>query len=186
MQSQSEINVINKQLLDTFGKPVALDKPHFRIVWSTDQLEKCYRENAVFTESGIFLRNEKGVSEGPKYPMFENKWVLERLYQTAGNPYLEEVVPYSYEPVWVFGSANSNPDPNWKAVLFMLNGMLFSKKKFLTAADVKLLEIEQIAQEKAKFKEMLKDDSPYIAGMLKSGSAVLNAGTTPNEDEHVK
>lgn len=176
---------INRKLQETYGKALELDKPHFRIVFSTSQLETCYRETEVFSDGGIFLRQEKGISEGPKYPLWPDLWILERLYTTVGNPYLENVTKFSYEPIWVFGAGNSEKQPIWRAVEMMVHGLLHKKKKFLTRDDYATLEMERMAKEKEKCLDIIKNDSPWIPSQLANGGAVVvpsnYESTTPKQ-----
>ena len=58
---------INHRLIEKYGRDIATNEPRFRVVWTSTQLEKRYGEFEVFSEGGIFLREEKGVREEPKY-----------------------------------------------------------------------------------------------------------------------
>lgn len=169
-----DVIIINERLIEYFGKDVAIDKPNFRIVWTNSELEKRYDEFAIFTESGIYLRTEKGVHEVHKYEQeFQrNKWVLERLVSTAGNPYLERVTPYSYEPIWIFGCAGSDPQPIWRAVKLLVEETIRTKT-FLTAKDVARLEAESLCREKALCKDILQDAGSAFHGTLAGGSTII-------------
>jgi hypothetical protein len=167
------VDWINRQLIEAYGTDIGLGKPNFRLAWSTSQLEKRYGEFEVFSEAGIYLRTEKCVSEVPKYPEWPDKWVLERLLSTAGNPYLEMVTKFSYEPVWIFGAANSESQPIWRAVDLLIKELLYKKRKYLTRADYEEAEAKRMALEKERCKEIIQDESPWLPGLLKSGSAIV-------------
>lgn len=174
MEYPEDIKQINRKLTEEYGKDIALNLPKFRIAWS-EYTEKRYGKFARFTEEGIFLREEEGVYEEPKYLGYcENKWILEELKSTKGNPYLELVVPYSYEPIWTFGAANSNPYPVWRAVQLLLLARLHRdpNKQVKTPSDVIAAEAQRMAREKAVCKDIIKNESPYLAGQLIDGEAV--------------
>ena len=171
---------INRKLLDKYGRDTVLNQPRFRVVWSTSQIEKRYGEFEIFSEGGIFLRTERGVSEVRKYEEYPDMWVLEQLQPTAGNPYLEHIVKFSYEPLWVFGAANSNRDPIWKAVDLLVRNRLHGdpNKINMSPADLERQEEEKLRKEKEHIKEVLQDDVTDLAFSLKHGLAVTVPGVT--------
>jgi len=169
------IEDINEKLIEKYGKNIDSDLPRFRVVWSTDQIEKRYGEFEVFSEAGIFLRSEKGIEEVKKYgELCHDKWVLEQLFPTVGNPYLEKVTKYSYEPVWVFGAANSNPTPIWRAVDYLVRIVLHGDPNAVvkSPADLAREEAEAIEREKIRALDILNNDVPDLAFSLKHGTAV--------------
>lgn len=166
---------INRRLIDKYGRDVVTNEPKFRVVWSTTQLEKRYGEFEIFTEGGIYLRTEKGVSEEPKYlPEFPDMWVLEQIMDTAGNPYLEMVVKFSYEPLWIFGAANSDKTPIWRAVDLLVRNRLHGDPNLVHLSPADLLRIEELKlqKEKEKIKDFLNDETTDISFALKHGTAV--------------
>jgi hypothetical protein len=174
MVETEDIKQINRNLEEQYGRDVALNLPNFRVVWS-NYTEKRYGEFARFSDEGVYLRTEAGVFEEPKYlGVCSDKWVLEELKSTKGNPYLEMVVPYSYEPVWVFGSGKSNPQPIWRAVQILMLARLHGdpNNKIKTASDVADEDAKKLAREKADCKVILQDTSPYLPGQLHDGGAV--------------
>jgi hypothetical protein len=183
MELREDIRLINERLEDIYGKNVELNLPKFRIVWS-EYTEKRFGQFVRFSEEGIFLHTEEGVFEEPKYVGFcSEKWVLEELKDTIGNPYLQDIVKYSYEPVWVFGSANSNPNPIWRAVNLLVQIRLKgdpNKPIIRNKDDVDKLEAKQYAAEKARAKDILKNERPNFAGNAASvvdGDAVVIGNT---------
>lgn len=169
---------LNRQLINEYGRDISNNLPKFRIVWTSTQKEKRYEEFAVFDESGNhYLRTETGVHEVDKYgPTQQDMWVLERLLPTAGNPYLEMVTKYSYEPVWIFGIGKSDRNPVWRAVKLLCNNALNGgdpNRVNKSPRDLEREEEQRMAKEKELFKTILQDDSPYLAGCIRDGQAVV-------------
>lgn len=105
MELVESIESINKQLLDTYGSELfAGDQPKFRVVFSTDQLEKRWMTHT--NEGFQFLHPE--VREVPKYRHYiTDKYILERIVPIdLENSDLTEKV--GYEPAWVFQDSKGN------------------------------------------------------------------------------
>ncbi len=172
------VQEINKLLIDNYGMDVCLGLPKFRIVWTSSQFEKRYEKYSIYSEGGIFLREEEGVFEVPKYSgNFKDMWVLERLMSTEGNPYLEMVAKYSFEPVWIFGSARSSRQPVWRAVQLLVRNVLLGSGLKKSPKDLENEEEARWNAEKVRMKEMLSEDTSGLAVPLKVGSAVFLDGT---------
>lgn len=182
------VDWINKKLIEYYGLDINLSIPKYRIVWTTSQIEKRFDIYNVYSEGGIFLRQERGVFEVPKYTGFPDLWSLEDIQSTSGNPYLERIVRWSYEPIWIFGAGNSDRQPNWRAVYRLIeNKRAGHDPNWIpkSPADIERDEENRMAKEKALFKTMLQNDSPIIATKLASGSAVLNALDSKEMDKGV-
>jgi len=96
--------------------------PHWRLVWSDDQLE--YRKG-VFNEfyGDVFLRTIKGTREVRKYNYIKERWILERYFppEMSYNPEIPTSVFGNYEPVYVFEDKNGNfLQPTLKVVEFIV------------------------------------------------------------------
>jgi hypothetical protein len=176
VQPTEDVTVLNRRLVDYFGKDQA-NYPKFRLVWSTDQRERRFvQDKSVFTDYGLFLRYETGWVVTEKYPLFQDKWILEELMELHGrNPEL----PYhfSYEPIWVFGNGMSNPVPNWKAIHLLVKTKLYVKKVVQSPSDIDDEETIKLQKEIARNKDILQNESPYLAGALHDGAAVVSVGT---------
>lgn len=166
------VKVINDKLIEYYGNDPIYSKPYYRIVWSTSQREKRKGTFKVETESGIYLRTETCVKDVEKYPFFEDMWVLEILMFNVSNPELVE--KFSYEPLWIFGSGNSERQPIWRAVKLLITAKLYlqTAQNRLTLTDFQDIEDKRMIAETALFKQMLQNESPYIAGALHDGAAV--------------
>lgn len=164
------IDWINRNLEEIYGKDVSLNLPRYRIVWSSSQREKRLGTFEDWTEGGIYIRTVTEVREVPKYPLYEEYWVLEHLMFNNANPELTE--KYSYEPLWVFGAnGKGERQPLWKAVEILVHTHQYVKRK-KTQVDVDIEEEIRFQKEKAYFKTIIQNESPYIAGCLADGAAV--------------
>lgn len=183
------VQEINKLLLDNYGYDMqaGIDVPKYRVVWTTDQIEKRYGEYLRFDDNGIFIRKEVGVSEEPKYgDEYKDMWVLEGTKPTAGNPYLERVVKWSYEPIWIFGAARSDRTPIWRAVRLLVENSIHGDPNARTKspADLQREEDEKIAKERAMIKDYLKNESPAIPNFVRAGSGIFVPSTYEKEKVH--
>jgi hypothetical protein len=76
---QAEARAINLLLEIRYGKDVVQARPNYRISWSTTQTERRFGTYDVYYMGHIFLRQETGELEVPKYPHFPDCWVLEKF-----------------------------------------------------------------------------------------------------------
>lgn len=150
-------------------------EPRFRIVWSTGIVEKRYGEFEIISDAGIYLRSEKGVEEVPKYVgEYLDKWILEEYLSTEGNPYLNKVTNYSYEPIWTFGAARSHPEPVWWAVVMLIQSRLDGRSRpVMREKDYKDLEDESRRKEVERNKTILRNETPDIPFALKHGMGIV-------------
>src|SRR5947199_4424400 len=176
--TNEEVAILNEKLRQEYGE-FSPGLQRFRLVWSTEQFEHRYSEYNIFSEHGdIFLRTERGVFYVPKYPQWNDMWILEKAQDTRGNPYLQDVCKVSYEPVWCFGAGNSEREPNWRATQLLVRNSLFGDPNSVNKSP-KDLEDEENARwnaEKVKMKEMLAEDTSGLVLPLKIGSAVSVSG----------
>jgi len=170
-----DINVINRRLIEFYGKDVSTSLPRFRIVWSSSQYEKRINSMGfdIYSESGIFLRTEFGTHEVEKYQNNPDMWVLEQLVLAVGQEMLTE--NYSYEPRWFFGASGSSPNPVWRAVKLLVDTIIFcrEKREIINSSSADELERQRLAKEKELFKDMIQDESPYLPGAIKAGYAIV-------------
>lgn len=108
------IPVINKRLLDIYGKFETGDA-NWRVVWSKDQFEKRKGTFDKISENGVYMGQETGIVEAPKYNYLQPQWILERLTPVPPNFVLD--IKISYECMWAFGFDHfGNPlPPKWEA-----------------------------------------------------------------------
>ncbi len=159
--------IINEELLKKYGKDIA-GRPMYRIV----QNERSYtekRKGNISTYAGsIFIREEFGVHEIPKYNYVpEGFWILEQLFNTT-NP--ELTTNYSYEPVWVFRDPKTDKyqAPNLRACIFLIE----ASRKGPTPMES---EEEKGNKEQQMFYEMLGGD-PGPAEKIASQEGVSFSG----------
>ncbi len=106
MELTESIETLNKRLVGIFGK-FENGEPNYRIVWSTDQIEK------IITEAGEAV-------EKPKYYASRNRHILERLTPVPISSNL--TTKLSYEPVWTFQDKFGNAlPPKWEAIFMIIS-----------------------------------------------------------------
>lgn len=167
------IEDINTRLKDRFGTEISLGNPNYRIINTRGLTEHRYSTFRDHDESGNFIREVSEVREVEKYPFYEDSWVLEKLVPNLGNS--ELIAKVSYEPLWVFGQAGSDRHPIWRAVEMLVNASKFVDRIKKSPSDIKDEEIAQFERERIICKQMLQNDSPYLATALKDGYAVTVA-----------
>jgi len=159
-----QIGILNKKLKDMYGLDISVSKPRFRIVWSSCEYEVRVNFDGfdIYNDEGIFLRTEFGSKEVEKYPLHQDMWVLEELVDSIGQPGLIQN-KWSYEPKWFFGQGGSNPIPIWRAVDLLCKAVIFAKDKPLDSYQT-MIDNEEVkmAKEKILFKEILKDNGPFM------------------------
>lgn len=163
-----DILIINQRLADFFGKDVVTGQAIHRIIHARNVTEKRHHKHAdVFTEGGIFLREEFNVTkEVLKYPFLQDCYVLEMLipYEKLDGEEKEEIGlddnKYSYECFYAFKDKHGKPLPvNWKAVEVIMHFKLYGKveKSSEKMDDSKIAE--QDAKHIAYFEDVMKQDS---------------------------
>lgn len=163
---------INEKLLNHFGKDL-YNNPNYRIVWSSNQLEKRFGNYEDYSESGdIFLREVKEVREVKKYPLFEDFWILEFITPNIANDELKSKL--SYEPLWVFRDRFGNRlEPQWWAIELIIQSHRATERVKRNQNDLDSAEEAKIALEKLLFKTMLQNDSPIIPTMVSAGAGIF-------------
>ena len=94
-----DAKLINEWLRETYGFHVMVSKPKYRVVWSNDQYENRYGTFDVFV-GDLFLREEAGVREIPKYSQFPDCWIVEKLMPNEYPDVFEG--DYIYDPFYTF------------------------------------------------------------------------------------
>lgn len=153
---KAEGSRINKMLAANFGQ-IDGRLPVFRLTWSTNEMEYVAGSGRV-----------------KKYPMFADRWVLERLCEAP-----ESVLPefrHTYEPLWVFQSDDGRyMEPNEKAIVFLVHTLLYREAKRVTQKD---LDEKQSAEEKREVEEfiqMMEEEYPVLSSRKELGEvAFLN------------
>lgn len=158
---------INEELLRKYGKDIA-GRPMYRIVQNTRSFTEKRKGNVSTFAGLIFIREEFGVHEVPKYNYVpEDFWILEQLFYTT-NPELTE--NFTYEPVWVFRDPKDDgyQAPNIKACIFLVEMSRKGKTEVET-------EEEKGNREQQMFYEMLGGD-PGPAEKIASQEGVSFSG----------
>ncbi len=121
-----DIKIINKNLL-RYGV-MADGRPRFRVVWSTDQVEKVFGD--FDKQSGdLYLGTDRSVvREVKKYALagvlLADRWILEELDFTPSSVLVDSEKGH-YEPRWVFRTREGwYQAPIWKAVEYLVKRRL--------------------------------------------------------------
>ena len=155
-----ELKAINKRLAERYGKSVFEDKPNFRVVWGGSQYEMRTGTYEKTTEAGLWLGRETCTRNEPKYPMWDEMWILERWCVNENNPEIN--CKFSYEPLWVFRDARNNPLPyDWEIIEALVNKYLFVTSPKLTDRDYASREEEQKKAEEEAYLDELKHEDAF-------------------------
>lgn len=124
MELVEDIEVLNKRLIDYYGKTLE-GNAIFRIVWSEDQFENRLTN---YTKDGFELLTPE-VKLLPKYRQWiQERYVLEQLVAVPEFQQEELGIKISYEPLYVYADKNLNYlPPKWEATQFIIDMMLAAK-----------------------------------------------------------
>lgn len=166
--------LINRELLSKYGK-TSSGKPMYRLVQNSRGYTEKRKGNFKIYAGEIFIREEYGVHEVPKYNYVEEGiWILERYFNTT-NP--ELCANHTYEPIWIFRTPDGGyQKPNLRAVILIVESSLRGPSNVLTPPT----EEEQISKESEMFYEML-GGKPTLDGSIASGEAVSYSGLNAKE-----
>lgn len=110
---------VNKRLKENFGL-FQDGLPKYRVVWSTDEVEKRVGEHELWYGE-IFVKKFQGIKEYKKYDYCPEKWILEIRAYTFN---AELVEPVSYEPLFVMQDKFGNYLPlNYDACVAAINSV---------------------------------------------------------------
>lgn len=175
-----QIDDLNIKLRDHYGLDIGSGNQKFRIVWTSHQRETRHGKFVDLSSEGYFLREVIETRNTEKYPFNPEAWVLERLQGNDNNP--ELVARISYEPIWIYGAVNSDPNPDWEHTVVLVHTALYvENRKALTDSDLREIEDKKFLKEKAHFKTMIQNDSEYLVGALVAGAAVSLPKRTDKE-----
>lgn len=117
--SEQDLQYLNDRLLNTYGRWE--DHPKFRLVWSTDQIEKRWTK---YTADGFELLFPE-VRELPKYLYSKDRYVLEMAMPVPEFVNTELTDKFSYEPIWTFEDKKREfLPPRWDAMFFIVEQVL--------------------------------------------------------------
>jgi hypothetical protein len=118
-----EVDTLNRNLINHYGRDNSTNLPNWRVVWSEDQFEQRYGEYEDRTPEGLLIRRFSGVREAPKYRQWvEEKWCLEALIPIPSiNTQELPETKLSYELIYPFPHHNRIPlIPIWSAVRLVI------------------------------------------------------------------
>lgn len=166
--------LINKELLKKYGTDLT-GKPHYRVVQNGRSFVEKRKGNFKTFYGHIFIREEFGVREVPKYNYVpDGFWILEKLFVNRNEELVDKL---GYEPIWVFYGKNGEYQKvNLKACIFLIESALRGPTKETNP----LTPEEQIAKETEEFFELL-GGKPDLDMAFKSGEAVSFSGLNSKE-----
>ena len=149
--------------------------PRFRLVFSDKEYEIRKGDRTIFTEGGLFLREEKSVIDRvPKYSYIQGKWILEKWVYSPHEE-LPESIKGHYEPFWVFQDSDGNPLPpvRWALEVLLKTWEVYKASNY-TISPRKQFELDQEEvrkSEEATFEELNQSESSF-KGKLFTGEGV--------------
>lgn len=144
---------INKWIADQYGR--ALDgQPNFRLIWTSNALEKRWGDFVDRTPSGMLIRKVTEVREVMKYPWIPNRWGLEKL------------TPVGYELFYPFEDENRNPLPViYEALELVLH--------FVTTGKVGSVK-ERMGDSQERFKKEQEEEIKKIEDEIENEAPLLS------------
>lgn len=183
MQTES-VDLINKRLKDNFGIDTITGLPIWRVVWTTDQLEK--RLTNV-TESGIELIHPQVIEMKKYIPSLQNRYVLERFVIVPEFQQKEICTAVSYEPLFFFEDKNNNPlPPFYRICEFIIYNILFAQGQAGTLAKYKEDPDEKRREELDKMLELFFGNETAVTDALQVREGVVLPSKYFGESEPTK
>ena len=165
------IETINNRLLDNFGIDTITGLPIWRVVWTTDQLEK--RLTNV-TESGIELLHPQIIEMKKYIPSLQHRYVLERFVIVPEFQQKEICTTVSYEPLFFFEDRAGNPLPAFYRICeFIIHTVLFAQGQSGTLAKYKEDPDEKRREEMDKMLELFFGNETAVTDALQVREGVV-------------
>lgn len=175
-----EVELINRDLKRIYGTDLTGLRPKYRLVWSSDQMEKRFGhyEDWYGGYGCIFIREFVGVREAKKYTHLKDQWVLEKLVFDP-NPELIGSRNGHYEPLWAFPQGLP---PILKACRYVIHRDLNRNRNKLVIMNEAW---DQWEKDKEEDKQLILDyweeDMSYLQRMLSIDEGVSYGGVKPME-----
>lgn len=137
--SQTDVDIINKQLKEHYGTDLVNGLPIWRVVWAAEQYEKRIDTFDDRDENGQLIRQVTEMRECPKYQWIKDLHILERLVVVPLSNVVELAgTKISYELLFMFWDKNGNYlPPNFNVCQFVIETVYAAQygtgnlKKFL-------------------------------------------------------
>jgi hypothetical protein len=146
MIDKQAVALINEDLYLRWG-------PRYRLVWADDEFEK---------------RGEQG-EQLPKYSYLKERFLLEKHFDRGAFQVPDEVKDWNgWEVIWAFRPLEN---PNLAVCLFIADALENGVKQSL--ADHYDADKKEFDKEVLEAYEILENESPYLATMLKNKEAIV-------------
>lgn len=152
---------INLKLARLFGRHTVYDKPIYRVIRSTDCVEKKMETFEDYSPAGIYLGTKNELRIKPKYWYLHDCYILEKLVEANSEESREFFdAPYSYEALFPFLNQDNKEVPlAWKPIEILLGNMNAGHEQ-KTPGDLYRDSQERLAAEKRKVRDQLEADDP--------------------------
>lgn len=181
------VDFVNQYLAQKYGK-FDDNRPKFRLIWSSTQMEKRFGVFA-YSSNGIDFGTVEEEREVPKYSYCMDRWVLEQLCVNEAIPAeIRSQTLVSYEPRWVFwnGENGDYVEPNIDFIDMCCYLIMNKTLKGHKATEQELLAQKRAASAKmqAELREKLDNELPDTANALVNGEGVaLNHPNFPERKQ---
>jgi hypothetical protein len=167
-----EVEKINKHLIENYGR-TDKNEARFRLVWSEELFEVRKGPFNIYYGS-IFVRTINSPQQVRKYNYIRERWILEVSVPSQKQP-LEVLHSDGYEPIYVFESADGQYlPPRLQVIKILMFNIMHPDSSFLERKDFyEKQDQKALRKEVEYFKDVMEDNSPYMAGMLKCGEAIV-------------
>lgn len=187
MTSETDIKVINDRLIRKYGNDLT-GRARFRLIWNTAEYTETRKGTFVDKDSNdIFIREVTEVRTVPKHETWIDYFILEILNEFNASP--DDIYNYNrYECLYVFKKKDGSAqlEMAWLPIQFLIESMIAGRDIAKRQNTMKQHVEEYLAAgeaEKRLFFEILDNENPYIPGLLKEGSAVVNPGLIPDHEK---
>lgn len=168
---------VNKHLKRDFGEQDG--KANFRLVYTKGLMEQRMCEVRP-KAGGIEFPSYLTVEERPKYQYLpDDYWVVEKLYTVTGvNAEILPGIKFSYEPIFVFKRPDNTKLPvSEDAVMAIVHTHVFHRRRTIDKEALNEMEAKEYERQVDYLTQFLMDECSPMALKLKTGRAVVNAGT---------
>jgi hypothetical protein len=180
--SPTDLELINNQLIDSFGVDTITGQPIWRIVWSDDQFEHRHGTYEDITPAGLYLRTVTETRLVPKYRQWiHQKYVLERLVVVPEQNADElPTAKVSYEPLWTFEDKDGEfLPPKYEAAKFIIDTVYaaqYANHNLARYKDPESNQEESIELQRQRVDSLVEElfgDQSSLGGTTVTGESII-------------